>query len=112
MEIIEQLQSQRHLHTGVDSLQIAFRDIDDIYTYRVTYNPGNLVDGTGETTDFTTTGAGLGDFVLISAPYNLQGVIATGYVKSANTVSIRLQNETGGTVDLASGTWIIKIIKK
>lgn len=101
-----------HLHTGTDSPRVDWRNVAGIYTYRVTYNPGSLIDGAGETTDFTTKGADLGDFVLISAPYNLQGILATGYVKATGTTSVRLQNETGGTIDLASGTWIIKILKK
>jgi len=32
------------------------------------------------------------------------------YVSAADTVTIRLQNETGGTIDLASGTWKVIII--
>lgn len=78
-----------------------------------TWDPGALNDGAGETSaDITVTGAALGDFVLVSAPYDLQGCIATGYVKATNTVVIRVQNETGaGPIDLASGTWKVKVIK-
>ena len=71
-----------------------------------TWNPGSLIDGAGETSgDITVSGAVLGDFVLVSAPYDLQGITCNGYVSAADTVKIRLQNETGGTIDLASGTW-------
>lgn len=71
-----------------------------------TWNPGSLVDGAGETSSaITVSGAVLGDFVLVSAPYDLQGITCNGYVSAANAVTIRLQNESGGTLDLASGTW-------
>jgi hypothetical protein len=53
----------------------------------------------------------LGDFVLVSAPYDLQGITCNGYVSAANAVKIRIQNETGGTIDLASGTWKAKVLK-
>ena len=104
--------SPRHTHTGLDSEQIEFNDINGIYNYNVTYNPASLVDGAGETTDFTAIGARVSDFVLISAPYNLQGITATGYVSGSGTATIRLQNESGGTINLASGSWKIKIIQQ
>jgi hypothetical protein len=76
------------------------------------WNPGSLADGAGETSAaITVTGAALGDFVLVAAPYDLQGITCNGYVSAANTVKIRLQNETGDTIDLASGTWKVKVIK-
>lgn len=78
----------------------------------ITWNPASLVDGAGETSpDIAVTGAALGDFVLVSAPYDLQGITCNGYVKATNTVVIRIQNETTGTIDLASGTWKVKVIK-
>lgn len=74
------------------------------------WDPGNLVDGAGETSSgITVTGAGFGDFVDVAAPYDLQGITATAYVSASNTVKIRLQNETGGAIDLASGTWRVRI---
>ena len=100
-----------HRHTGIDSLRVQFRDLDGVADTRVTYNPGELSSGSAETTDFTVTEARLGDFVLVSAPYNLQSIMASGYVKSSGTVSIRLENRSGSTVNLASGTWVIKVIK-
>lgn len=77
----------------------------------VTYNPGSLVDAAGETsTGFTVTGAALGDFVLVAAPYDLQDITVTAYVQAANTVEIRVQNEGAATVDLASGSWNILVL--
>lgn len=69
-----------------------------------TYNPPNLVDGDGATTTVTVTGAALGDFAEASFSLDLQGITLTAWVSAANTVSVRFQNETGGTIDLGSGT--------
>lgn len=78
-----------------------------------TYDPGSLASGSGETSpSFTVTGAELRDFILVSAPYDLQGVTAFGYVDATNSVKIRLENNTGATVDLSSGTWYIRVIKQ
>jgi len=77
-----------------------------------TWDVGNLVDGAGETSaEITVTGAALGDYVFVSAPVDLQGITCTGYVSAANKAKIRVQNETGGTIDLASGTWKVRVMK-
>ncbi len=76
-----------------------------------TWDVGSLVDGAGETygSDITVTGAALGDFVEIGCSINLQGVRVFGWVKSANTVNVRAENETGGTIDLASATFYVQV---
>lgn len=75
-----------------------------------TKDPSSLVDGAGETLSFTVTGAALGDYVMVAAPYDLVDVSVTGYVSAADTVEVRIQNESTATVDLASGTWKVKVI--
>lgn len=74
-------------------------------------NPASLVDGAGATQAVTVTGAAFGDFVMVAAPYDLQDVTVTGYVSGADTVEIRIQNESGSTVDLGLGSWKVKVIK-
>jgi len=69
-----------------------------------TYDPISLADGAGATTTVTVTGAALGDIAQASFSLDLQGITTTAWVSSANTVSVRLQNETGGPIDLNSGT--------
>ncbi|UIJ43802.1 right-handed parallel beta-helix repeat-containing protein [Sphingomonas cannabina] len=82
------------------------------YTGSVTWDPGSLADGAGETSAaITVTGAAIGDFVMAAAPYDLQGITCSAYVSAANTVRIRLQNETGAVVDLASGLWRVRVMK-
>lgn len=76
------------------------------------YDPPSLADGVGTTTTMVAAGAVLGDFALVSFSLDLAGITVTAYVSSANTVTVRLQNESGGTVDLANGTLRVKVIKQ
>lgn len=76
-----------------------------VMTGSATYDPGSFADGDGVTTTVTVTGAALGDYIEgVSFSNNLQGITVTGWVSAANTVSVRFQNESGGVLDLASGT--------
>lgn len=78
-----------------------------------TYDAASLLDGAGATGTVTVTGAALGDFVVgLSLGVDLAGITCTGYVSAANTVSFRLQNESGGTLDLASTTVRALVAKK
>jgi hypothetical protein len=81
-------------------------------TGSATFNPKNLVDGDGETTTVTVTGAVLGDFAEASFSIDLQGVELHPWVSATDTVSVRFQNETGGVVDLASGTLYARVKKR
>lgn len=72
----------------------------------------SLADGAGATSDpITVTGAAFGDFVLVSASIDVQGVRVFGYVSAADTVELRFENETGGTIDLGSATYYIKVLR-
>lgn len=77
-----------------------------------TFDPASLVDAAGATTTVTVTGAVLGDYVpFYSFSLDLQGITVTAWVSAANTVSVRFQNESGGTLDLASGTLRVVVAK-
>lgn len=76
-----------------------------------TYDPPSLADGAGTTTTVTVTGAALGDMAAASFSIATSGIIITAWVSAANTVSVRLQNESGGVLDIGSGTlkaWVLK----
>jgi hypothetical protein len=76
------------------------------------WDPPDLQDGTGTTSNaIGVAGAAFGDFVNVAAPYDLQGVVATGYVSSAGNVKIRLQNESGAAVNLGIGDWKVRLDK-
>lgn len=76
-----------------------------------TYDPGSLADAAGVTTTVTVTGAALGDIALASFSLDLQGITVTAWVSATNTVSVRFQNESGGVLDLASGTLKAMVFK-
>lgn len=70
-----------------------------------THDFADVADGAKATTTVTVTGAALGDFVVaVSVGVDQAGVLLTGYVSAANTVTVDLHNETGGAVNLASTT--------
>ena len=70
-----------------------------------TLDVGNLVDAAGETETITVNGVALGDMVIgVSLGVDVSDMTITGYVQAANAVEIRVQNESGGTINLASTT--------
>jgi hypothetical protein len=69
-----------------------------------TYDPPSLADGEGVTTTVSVPALAPGDFVQAAFSVALAGVTVTAWCSAANTASVRFQNESGGTVDLASGT--------
>lgn len=82
-------------------------DLSYLPPVTATWDPGSLADGVGETSAaIPYPGVALGLFsVEAIAPYDLQGITCNAWVDAANSVKARLQNESGGVVDLASGTW-------
>jgi hypothetical protein len=91
---------------------LTFTEIPRLLQGSLTWDVGSLADAAGETSgDITVTGAALGDFVLVSAPVSMAGLLANGYVSAAGKVNIRVQNESGGTVDLANGVWKVRVMK-
>lgn len=95
---------------------IVLQDNTESGTFRglkgsATYDPGSLADGVGTTTTVTVTGAALGDYAYASFSLDLQGITITAWVSAANTVSVRFQNESGGTLDLASGTLRARVVR-
>jgi hypothetical protein len=73
-----------------------------------TIDVASLADGAGATSTITVTGAAVGDFVLGSFGLDISGITVTYYVSATDTVSVRVQNESGGILDLTSTT--VKVI--
>ena len=90
-----------------------FRQFGEIYIDASgTRDPASAATGTQQAlSSFTVTGAALGDFVDVAAPYDLQGMNAWGYVSATDTVVVMVRNDTGGTIDLASGSWKVRVRK-
>lgn len=77
---------------------------DAVASVTATVDPASLADGAGATATVTCTGVALGDIIEWGAGVSLAGVTCTVY-PTANTINIRIQNESGGGVNLASSTW-------
>lgn len=77
-----------------------------------TFDANSLLTLTGQTTTISVPGAVMGDFVRASHSVNLAGVTVTAWVSADGTVSVRFQNDTAGTVDLASGTLRVIVTPK
>lgn len=77
-----------------------------------TYDPPSLSAGAQTTTTVTVTGAVLNDYARPSFSLDLQGITASAYVSSADTVTVVLLNMTSGTLDLASGTLKARVWKQ
>ena len=78
----------------------------------VTWDAAAILDGDMEAKDITITGAALGDFVLASLGVDVVDLTLSGTVTAANTVTLVLANNTGGTVNLASTTAYARVIKR
>lgn len=72
--------------------------------HEATVDVGSLSDGAGSTHSITVNGVELGDIVLASFGVDLEDMTVTAYVQSADTVEVRVQNESGSATDLASTT--------
>jgi hypothetical protein len=83
-----------------------FRGIfSDTWSVSATLDASSLIDAAGETNTIAVPGVALGDVVIgLSMGVDLTGLTVTPYVSAANVVSIRFQNESGTTVNLASTT--------
>lgn len=76
-----------------------------------TYNPPSVGPGSSATTTVSVTSASIGDSVTLGFTNSLAGMVLTGYVSSANTVTAVFSNPTAGAIDLASGTLYAKVVK-
>lgn len=108
--------------TGVrDHLRIATKDKDDNVYFRYIYygvsgstslDFGSINAGATSELTITVTGAAVGDTVQLAPPATLEaGLIATGFVSAANTVTVRLANITGSPIDPGSATWSAVVLQ-
>lgn len=77
-----------------------------------TIDVGNLADGAGETETITVPGAALGDACVASFGVDVQDMSITCYVQAAGAVEVRVQNESGGAINLASTTMRVFLFPK
>jgi len=80
------------------------------YTGQATWNPGTISNGTFVAKDFTVLGATLGMSATAGAGVDVVDCLVSATVTAANTVTVVIQNETGGSVTLASSTWYVSAV--
>lgn len=84
------------------------QDINEIYNW----TPGSIAAGGSVSSgSIAVAGALFGDFIVVSAPYDLQSVNVSAYVKAAGTITISIFNPNASSVVLAQGDWKIRILK-
>ena len=78
-------------------------DFQKIEFLNSTFNPASIPANSQQSTNFTVTGAALGDFVLVStnaASALIDNVILSARVSAADTVTLTITNPTAGAIDL------------
>jgi hypothetical protein len=77
-----------------------------------TYDAPSIAAGATTTTTVTVAGAALGDMVLgVSLSVDAGGLVVSGYVSAANTVTVRLSNPTASAIDIASASLRVRVLK-
>jgi len=74
------------------------------YVGSATFDAGAILDGNEEAKVITVTGAALGDYVDVSYSIDVTDLEVSAQVTAADTVTVIVSNNTGGTIDLASAT--------
>lgn len=77
-----------------------------------TWDPGSIADGDEEAKEVTVTNAVLGDFAIASFSLDVADLTLNAQVTAAGVVTCVLANNTGGAIDLGSGTLRAKVMKK
>ncbi len=81
----------------------------DIFAVTATMDIGSLADAVGESNTIAVPGVVLGDVVLgVSFALTISGMTVTAYVSAADVVTVRVQNESGGILDILTTT--IKVV--
>jgi hypothetical protein len=81
-----------------------------VYNHSETFDPASIAAGAELSSDFTVTGAAVGDFVMVAPGVDLTDLNMSAFVSAADTVTVNLGNATVGAIDLASSTWKFKVI--
>lgn len=80
-----------------------------VQIYSETYDAASTADGAGITNAIAAPGAVLGDFCIASVSVDVVDMTITCNIQAAGSAEVRMQNESGSTVDLASATWRVMV---
>jgi hypothetical protein len=86
--------------------------VANILSATATLDFGSIGSNGTETLTITVTGAVAGDSVFLGVPAGLDaGLVFCASVTAANTVTVRMHNSSGGSIDPASGTFRATVIR-
>jgi hypothetical protein len=96
--------------TGASTASAARTNLGFI-TDTATLDFPSISSNNNEELTMTVTGAAIGDIVMLGAPSAIESDLTwCGYVSAADTVTVRLHNSSGGSVNPASATWKATVI--
>lgn len=81
-----------------------FQDLFDVIPFKATVNFASAADAETQPVDVTVAGAALGDLVVVALGVDVADLTLDAQVTAADTVTLTVNNNTGGAVDLASTT--------
>jgi len=109
---LDTLGDRKFKRSYVEAMGILDAAVGTVLEGSETKDFASIADGAQATEAVTVTGAALGDYVLaVSLGVSAAGITVSGYVSAADTVTVVLQNESGGAVDLASTTLAVLVRK-
>lgn len=100
--LLQGVQAQNLIATNIARAFPTFRE-------NTVWDPPSVASGASTTTTVAVSGVLIGMAALASFSLDLQGLSLSAYVSSAGVVTVVLANLTGGSIDLGSGTLIVKV---
>jgi hypothetical protein len=95
------------VNRGLQQFQGMF---DEMWTAKGTINFGEVADGDEAVDTIAVPGVALGDVVIgVSASVDVADLSLTAAVTAANEVTVQVNNNTGGAVDLASAVFRVVV---
>ena len=104
------------------AFQSVTRSLDRMYNelYRVlrflnasdTWDPGSIADGDEEAKEVAIEGAELTDYAFASFSLDVEDLQLSADVTAQDVVTCVLSNNTGGAIDLGSGTLHVRVWKR
>jgi hypothetical protein len=92
------------------AIVVPAKGVDRYITGSATWDPSSIANGAEEAKEITVTGAALGEMVFVSFSIDTTDLALTAQVTATNTVTALLYNNTGGAIDLGSGTVKAKVL--
>lgn len=91
--------------------QLETREGPTRLTATTTWDPALMAAGAAVSTTVTVTGAAVDDVAIAQHDQiGANDVIVSAFVQAADTVRVVLRNETGGNLDVASGTLRVDVL--